>query len=72
MSRFTKIILWILAIFTGTVCLIDLIAIPFYFIDDGVLEGITALVYLALIIFWEVIYIYILWSDKKKEGGDKE
>lgn len=71
MSRLRKIILWILIIFTGITCLIDLIAIPFYFIEKGVLDGITAIVDLALITFWEAVYVYVLRSDKKAESEDK-
>jgi len=68
MSKFIKILLWIMMIDTGIICLISLIAIPFYFIEKGVLEGVTALVRLALLSFWEVVYIYVLWFDKKAES----
>ena len=70
MSRLAKIILWILVIFTGITWLIDLIAIPFYFIEKGVLDGITAIVDLAFITFWEVVYVYALRLDKKTESED--
>ena len=72
MSRFIKTILWILTIFTGITCLIDLIAIPFCFIEKGFLDGVATLVDLALVAFWEVVYVYILWSDKKDESEDKK
>ena len=72
MSRLKIIILWILIIFTGITCLLDLIAIPFYFIERGVLDGIDAIVSLAILAFWEVCYIYILRSDKKKESEESK
>lgn len=70
MSKFGKIILWILIILTGLTCLIDLIAIPFYFIEKGVLDGIEALVDLVLMAFWEVVYFYVFLPDTKKESEE--
>ena len=70
MSKFIKILLWIMMIDTGIICLISLITIPLYFIERGVLEGVTALVRLALLSFWEMVYIYVLWFDKKAESEE--
>lgn len=72
MSRLKIIILWIWIIFTGIICLIDLIAIPFYFIEKSILDGIEALVNLVIMAFWEVVYIYVFLPDKKAESEDKE